>query len=159
MGAVEHLARRPAGWQDVLATPEGVKAEVIAGELFVHPRPRPAHGHTQASLSSEVFPAYYHGRGGPGGWWIVIEPDVELGPHDIVSPDLVGFRRDRVPEFPAERPIRVVPDWVCEVLSPSTARRDRIEKADLYLRSGVPHLWFVDLESRVLEAFAARDGA
>jgi Uma2 family endonuclease len=156
---VEHLARRAAGWEDVLAAPEGVKAEVIAGELFLHPRPRPAHGHTQASLSSEVFPAYYHGRGGPGGWWILIEPDVDFGPHDVVSPDLVGFRRERMPDFPAERPIRVVPDWVCEVLSPSTARRDRIEKADLYLRFGVPYLWLVDLESRILEAFEARAGA
>ena len=156
---MERLARAAAGWEDILAAPEGVKAEVIAGELFLHRGRQPAHAMAQAALSGELGPRFYHGRGGPGGWWLINEPDVDFGPHDVVSPDLVGFRRERVPEFPAERPIRAVPDWVCEVFSPSTVRRDRIEKADLYLRSGVPHLWFVDLDSRILEAFEARAGA
>lgn len=151
--------RKPAGWAEVLTAPEGLKVEVLAGELAMSPRPAPSHGLAQAALSGLLMPPFYFGRGGPGGWWLVIEPDLELTPHDIVSPDLVGFRRERVPQFPAERPIRVVPDWVCEVLSPSTMRWDRIGKADLYLRSGVGYLWFVDGEQRILEAFSARQGA
>jgi len=148
--------KRPAGWQDLLALPEGgLRAEVLGGELITHPRPRPAHGRTQVILSSRLGPPFDLGEGGPGGWWIVIEPDVALGPHDIVSPDLVGWRRERMPEFPRERPITLAPDWVCEVLSPRTARRDRTIKADLYLRSGVPHYWLVDVELRTLEALEA----
>ncbi len=98
------------------------------------------------------------GEGGPGGWWILMEPDVDLGPLDIVSPDLAGWRRERIPDFPPEQPIAVTPDWVCEVLSPKTARRDRTMKFDLYLRSGVPAYWLVDLELRTLEAFEAQNG-
>ena len=151
--------KRPAGWSDLLALPEdGLRAEVLAGELITHPRPRPAHGRTQAILSSSLTPPFDLGEGGPGGWWLVIEPDVQLGPHDIVSPDLVGWRRERMPEFPAERPITLAPDWVCEVLSPGTARRDRTIKADLYLRAGVPHYWLLDIELRTLEALEAQSG-
>lgn len=149
--------RRSAGWADLLALPEDVKAEVVAGELWTSPRPLPAHGNIQVALSSELFP-FDRGRGGPGGWWLVIEPDVRLGPHDIVSPDLVGWRKARVPNFPLERPIEIVPDWVCEVLSPSNASRDRTKKADLYLRAGVPFYWLIDPEARTLEALAAESG-
>lgn len=149
-----------ATWLDVLATPEGAKAEVIGGVFLMSPRARPAHGFVQGTLAATLVPRFGgRGSGSSGGWWIVIESDVELGPHDIVSPDVVGWRRDRVPEFPYDRPIRFRPDWVCEVLSPSTARWDRIRKADLYLRAGVPHLWLIDTDSRILEAFEARAGA
>ncbi|HEX4956225.1 MAG TPA: Uma2 family endonuclease [Thermoanaerobaculia bacterium] len=130
--------RRPAGWQDILAAPEGLKAEVLGGELILHPRPQPPHGLTQAALSGELSHPCYRGIGGPGGWWFVIEPDVAFGAHDIVAPDLAGWRKTRMPRFPTERPIHVVPDWVCEVLSPSSLRRDRAVKADLYLRPEVP---------------------
>lgn len=150
--------RRPASWQDLLETPEDVKAELIAGELIsTHPRPRPAHGHTQHALSGNFW-RFSGGEGGPGGWWFIVEPDVRFSPDDIVSPDLVGWRRERVPVFPAERPIDFVPDWVCEVLSPKTARRDRIVKADLYLRFGVPYYWLVDIDLRTLEALEAQAG-
>jgi Uma2 family endonuclease len=141
------------GWQDILAVPEGLKAEVLGGELFTMPRPHPRHGAVQAVLSAEIVGPFHVGRGGPGGWWIPIEPDVFFGPHDIVSPDLVGWRRERVPSFPDEQPISIRPDWICEVLSPRTARRDRTAKSDLYLRAGVPHYWLVDPEARTLEAF------
>ncbi len=95
----------------------------------------------------------------PGGWWIVIEPEVELSRHDVYIPDLAGWRRSRVPVLPDTRPVKIVPDWVCEVTSPSTSRNDRVRKADGYLRGGVPHYWLVDLDSRTLEAWEARDGA
>lgn len=152
-----------ACWSDVLDAPEGIKLEVIGGERYeTSPRPMPAHGYVQIALGSIVHPRHKDGDGDggdhDGAWWILVEPDVAIGPHDIVAPDLVGWRRDRVPEFPGERPIRAIPDWVCEVLSPSTAQRDRLIKADLYLRAGVGHYWLADPTARTLEAFTNRDG-
>lgn len=146
-------APRLHGWEDILAAPEGLKSEVLGGELFTMPRPHPRHGAIQALLSAEIAGPFHLGRGGPGGWWILIEPDVFFGPHDIVAPDLVGWRRERVPVFPDEQPISIRPDWICEVLSPRTARRDRTGKSDLYLHAGVPHYWLIDPEARTLEAF------
>jgi Uma2 family endonuclease len=98
------------------------------------------------------------GRGGPGGWWIFLEVDVALSEHDILRPDLAGWRRERLPEPGDTRPIEIVPDWICEVLSPSTALRDRVTKRALYAKSGVAHYWLVDPEARVLEALTLRDG-
>lgn len=148
---------RPAGWAEILAAPEGLEAEVIGGELWTHPRPRPEHGLAQFSIAFSLG-RFGIGRGGPGGWWLINEVDVFFGPHDIVNPDVAGWRRERVPEFPRERPIAIRPDWVCEVLSPSTARRDRLHKASLYLDHGVPWYWLVDTDNRLLEAFEASDG-
>jgi Uma2 family endonuclease len=145
-------AKRPKGWEDILAGAEGLKAEVVAGELFTMPRPHPRHGFAQAVLSADLAAPFGQGRGGPGGWWILIEPDVAFGPHDIVAPDLVGWRRDRVPSFPDEQPIAIRPDWVCEVLSPRTSGRDRTGKSNLYLSAGVPHYWLVDPQARTVEA-------
>ncbi len=150
--------RRPAGWEDILAASEDLKAEVVDGELHTLPRPRFVHGLAQSSLSSLLGPPFAFGRGGPGGWWLVTEPDVAFGPHDIVGPDLVGWRKARMPVPPTERPITLDPDWICEVLSPSTARRDRLVKADLYLRAGVPHYWLIDPEARLLEAYESQAG-
>ncbi|HEX4953136.1 MAG TPA: Uma2 family endonuclease [Thermoanaerobaculia bacterium] len=89
---------------------------------------------------------------------MVVEPDLAFGSHDIVSPDLVGWRRERFPELPQEGPVTVVPDWICEVISPSSIQRDRVLKADLYLHPGVRHYWLLDLPARLLEAFEARQG-
>lgn len=150
-------ATRLHGWEDILAAPEGLKAEVLGGELETFPRPHPRHGLAQAVLSAEIAGPFGRGRGGPGGWWILVEPDVAFGPHDIVAPDLVGWRRERVPDFPDEHPVSIRPDWICEVLSPRTAGRDRTAKSDLYLRSAVPHYWLVDPEARTLEAFESEE--
>ena len=158
MGMV--TARRLATWEDLLATPEdGRKYEIIAGALEALPSLLPGHRLVQGVLVSELVAPFQRGRGGPGGWWILIEPDVYLGANDIVSPDLVGWRRERAPQFPETRPIRVVPDWICEVLSPSNERRDRIHKADLYLTAGVPFYWIIAVAERTLEAYASRQGA
>lgn len=146
-------ATRLHGWEDILTAPEDLKAEVLAGELITSPRPHPRHGWAQAVLSSDLTAPFGRGRGGPGGWWILIEPDVSFGPHDIVSPDLVGWRRERVPDFPDEQPVSIRPDWLCEVLSPRTANRDRTAKSDLYFHSEVPYYWLIDPEARTLEAF------
>ena len=153
-------ARRLATWEDLLATPQdGRKYEILAGELEALPSPLPGHRFVQGLLVSELVSPFQRGRGGPGGWWILIEPDLFLGPNDVVAPDLVGWRKERVKEFPAKRPITIVPDWVCEVLSPSNQRRDRIQKANLYLTVGVGHFWIVDVAERTLEAYDSRDGA
>lgn len=158
MGAMADPLPRPAGWAEILAAPPGVEVEVIGGELWTHARPRPEHGRAQSALSYGLFGPFDRGRGGPGGWWLINEPDVAFGAHDIVSPDIAGWRRERVPEFPCERPVAVRPDWVCEVLSPSTALRDRRDKAALYLEAGVPWYWLVDTRARLLEAFEATGG-
>jgi|CXWL01.1.fsa_nt_gi Uma2 family endonuclease len=144
-------AARPASWHDVLAAPEGVKAEVLGGELWTSPRPGPAHNVFQFDLAGELYPLK---RGGDGGGWVfAIEPDLLLGPHDIVSPNLVGWRRERLGSSPLEQPISIVPDWICEVLSPATASRDRTRKADLYRRCGVLYFWLADPRDRTLEAY------
>lgn len=153
-------AERLLGWPDLLARGEQDQSEIVGGRILaMSPRPAPHHGFVQAMLTHAlVGPFGREGGSGPGGWWIVLEPDVALGPHDIVSPDLVGWRRDRVPDFPHARPVETRPDWVSEVLSPSTLRFDRLQKADLYLRAGVPHYWIVDPEARVIEALASEGG-
>lgn len=153
-------ARRPATWADLLGAPEDGRVwEVLGGSLEAQPRPRPAHGHTQGRLLGDLSGPFDRGRGGPGGWWLVIEPDVELEPHEIVAPDVAGWRRERMAALPDQRPVRTRPDWLCEILSPSNRWRDRGKKADLYLRVGVPHYWIIDPDERTLEAFEARSGA
>lgn len=114
-------ARRLATWEHLLTTPEdGRKYEILAGSLEALPSPLPGHRFAQGGLVSELH--------GAGGWWTLIETDIYLGVNDIVSPDLVGWRRERVPAFPATRPITTVPDWIAEVLSPSNERRDASTK-------------------------------
>jgi Uma2 family endonuclease len=152
-------ARKLATWEDILRAPEGMKAEVLGGELELFPRPRPRHGRAQSVVARVVGGPFDVDDDGPGGWWIVIEPDIELGPHDIVSPDVCGWRRERLPELPESGPIRLRPDWVCEVLSPSTSRRDRTRKADLYARAEIPYSWILDPGDRTLEAFQNRAGS
>lgn len=153
-------AKRLGTWEDILNAPDdGRTYEVIGGELEALPRPLPRHGRAQGILFSGLFAPFDQGRGGPGGWWLVIEPDVRLNPNDIVAPDVAGWRRARLPDLPDTRPIDILPDWVCEVLSPSHPRRDRIVKADLYLRSGIPFYWILDVSGRTLEAFAHRESA
>jgi Uma2 family endonuclease len=98
------------------------------------------------------------GRGGPGGWWIFVEVDIALGRHDIVRPDLAGWRKERLPRPGSVRPIEVVPDWICEILSPGSESRDRVTKRRLYARTGVAHYWLIDPRARVLEALTLRDG-
>lgn len=153
-------ARKLATYADLLLFPEGVRAEVLAGVVSVTPSPLPRHSKVQRAAGRFLGGPFDDddGRGGPGGWWIFVEVDVAFGPHDIVCPDLSGFRREHLPRPGAVRPIEVVPDWIGEVLSPSTAARDRVTKQALYARAGVPYYWLFDPEARVLEALALRDG-
>ena len=149
-------AERLVTYEDLFDLPDHVIGEILHGQLITQPRPAPRHARSASIIGGELVNPFDQGRGGPGGWWILVEPDVRLSEHDIVAPDLVGYRRERLPRLPEERPFDVVPDWVCEILSPSTHWRDRGRKSDLDLRAGVPHLWLLDPQERTLEALEAR---
>ncbi len=141
---------RPATYADLLALPEHVVGEIIAGELIVSPRPAPRHAVASSVLGGEIGPPYHGGRGGPGGWWILDEPELHFG-DDVLVPDLAGWRRERMPVVPDTAYFTLAPDWICEVLSPSTARLDRASKLGVYAREGVRHVWLIDPIQRLLE--------
>lgn len=150
-------ARRRATYEDVLAAPPHKVAEVIDGELLLFPRPAKPHAAAASALGEELGPPFKRGRGGPGGWFILFEPELHLHP-DILVPDLAGWRKERMPVLDASEPyFTMAPDWVCEVLSPSTAKLDRTRKLAIYARERVPHVWFVDPLLRTLEVLE-RDG-
>jgi hypothetical protein len=149
---------RAATYQDVLDAPPNMVAEIVRGALHLHPRPASRHAFAGTSLGGEIHPTFHSGRDGPGGWWILFEPELHLG-GDVLVPDLAGWRRERMPEFPDTPWFDLAPDWVCEVLSPGTRRLDLTEKREAYGAAGVAHLWLVDPLARTLEAFARRDGA
>lgn len=135
--------------------PEGVRAEIVAGEISTQPGALPKHSRVQGSLTRFIGGPFDgdDGRGGPGGWWILGDVDVRFTAHDIVRPDVVGWRRERLPSPWDTRPIDVAPDWICEILSPSNAAHDRVHKAELYARHGVAFYWIIDPNERTLEAF------
>ncbi len=147
----------PATYQDVLDAPPHKVAEIIDGTLQMNPRPAPRHALASSGLGTNITRPYYYGRGGPGGWWIIDEPELHLG-EDILVPDLAGWRRERMPDYPETAYFSLAPDWVCEVLSPSTRAMDQGRKRDIYAREGVVYLWFVDPDARTLEAFELRKG-
>ena len=137
---------------DLDALPPGVVGEIIEGVLYTMTKPRARHQRTGLEIGSGLLGPFDHGRGGPGGWWIITEPGIELPNTPEISPDVAGWRRERMPEMPIDEPIRVVPDWVCEILSPTTRRHDLLRKLPYYARVAVPFLWLVDIEARVLTA-------
>jgi len=143
---MSHPASRRATLEDFLAIPEAQRFhELLAGEIVEKATPSGEHGDAQAGVVGAVRPPYQRapGRGGPGGWWIATEVEVAL-PEEIVRPDVVGWRRERVPERPTGAPVRQRPDWVCEVVSPSNANVDTVKKLRIYHQAGVPHYWLVD---------------
>ena len=147
-------ARRRACYQDVLDAPPHVVAEVIGGELHTHPRPRTQHARASSRVGDLLGGPFDRGVDGPGGWIILDEPEVHLGADpDILVPDLAGWRRDTLPELPDEAHLTVRPDWVCEVVSPSTEHVDRADKMPIYAREGVAHVWLVDPGVKTLEVF------
>lgn len=152
-------ARRLATYDDLLTLPEGARAEVLSGELVSLPAPLPQHAKISGAVRRFIGGPFDDddGFGGPGGWWILQEVDVRFGAHDIVRPDITGWRRARLAEPWDVRPIDVCPDWICEVLSPSNRAHDRVTKHALYRAHGVPHYWVLDPEARVLEADVLRD--
>ena len=146
-----------ATYQDVLDAPPNMVAEVVYGALHTHPRPAMPHAWASSGLGSNLGEPFNFGRGGPGGWWIVDEPELHLE-EDIVVPDMAGWRRERMPEFPDTAFCELAPDWVCEVLSPSTRALNRGAKQSIYARENLRHMWFVDPGARSLEAMELRGG-
>ena len=149
--------KRRATYQDVLDAPEHMVAEIIGGELRLSSRPSGPAKTTASVIGHELGPPFMHGRGGPGGWLILWEPELHLG-EEVVVPDLAGWRCDRLPLVPDAAFITVPPDWVCEVLSRSTEKSDRTEKLPLYAASNVQYAWLVHPRRRTLEAFQLQDG-
>lgn len=143
-------ARRVASYEDVLASPEHVVAELIEGVLYQSPRPTSRHARAASSVGGELVSPFDRGKGGPGGWIILDEPEVHLGP-DVVVPDVAGWRRSTLPELPDVAFFEVRPDWVCEVASPSTRALDRGKKLALYERAGVSHVWLIEPHDQFLE--------
>ncbi len=151
------MAKR-ATYEDVLNAPENEVAEILDGELFLSPRPALPHAVAASRLGIHVGGPFDRGIGGPGGWVIVDEPELHFGDHVIV-PDLAGWRRQRLPTLPDRPWLELVPDWVCEVLSPSTERIDRGRKLRIYADAGVSHVWLVNPIERTLEVLRLADGA
>ena len=148
---------RPATYDDLVKLPDNLVAEIIDGELHASPRPAPAHAVAGSNLGGWLVPPFHGGRGGPGGWWILDEPELHLG-KDVLVPDLAGWRRERMPSRPETAYFPLAPDWVCEVLSPSTAQIDRARKLAIYARERVTHAWLVDPLAQTLEVFQLEGG-
>jgi Uma2 family endonuclease len=148
---------QPATYEDLLKVPDHLLAEILAGELFVTPRPAPRHARASSGLGGLLWGPFDAGRGGPGGWLILDEPEVHLE-GDVVVPDLGGWRRERLPALPDEAYFSLAPDWVCEVLSPSTASIDRVKKLSIYAREKVDHVWLIDPLARTLEVLRLENG-
>ncbi len=147
------LPRKKFSYDDLRAVPEPLVAELIDGDLLTSPRPGVRHANAASALGGLLFEPFRRGIGGPGGWTIFDEPELHLG-EDVVVPDLAGWRRERFAAVDREAVgIDVPPDWVCEVLSPSTARIDRARKLPLYAREHVGHAWLIDPVAQTLESF------
>jgi Uma2 family endonuclease len=155
-------AKKPpvrATYQDLEAVPPNKVAELIGGVLHVMPRPAPKHARASSSLGVEIGGPFDRGRGGPGGWWILDEPELHFpdptapGEIEAVVPDIAGWRRERMPKLPETASFELAPDWICEVLSLSTEDVDRNEKMPIYAREGVRHAWLVDPIAKTLEVY------
>ncbi len=144
---------------DLIALPDNMKGEILDGVLYTQPRPRAWHSAIGTCIAHDVHGLFHRGRGGPGGWWIIAEPGIHLPRAAEVSPDVAGWRRTRMPSFPGQREtFRVVPDWVCEVLSPSNRDYDLKVKRRFYAELGVQHLWYVDPSARTLTVSRLHEG-
>ncbi len=155
----QRLARRASLYEQLESLPEGLIGEIINGQLRAQPRPTWRHSLASSRLGADIEWPYGRGSGGPGGWWIIDEPEVHFVLDRAVTvPDIAGWRKERMPNPPEGHKIQVVPDWVCEIFSPSTKSTDREEKMPLYAQYGVQYAWLVDPETHTHEAYALADG-
>jgi len=151
-------AKREATYEDLDDIPENMTGEIIGGELVVAPRPSRRHTIASSYLGGELIPPFCHGRGGgPGGWVIIIEPEIGLG-KNILVPDLAGWRAEKFPRSEEQNWITAIPDWICEVLSPNTAKTDKTDKMPIYAEHGVSHLWLIDPIVKTLDVFRLEAG-
>ena len=149
--------QRRATYADLLDVPENRVGEIVDGELITQPRPAAPHARAASRLGMELRPLDRL-KAGPGGWILLDEPELHLR-GDALVPDLAGWRRERMPELPDVAAFELAPDWVCEVLSPSTQSHDRVKKMGVYAREGVGHVWLVDPLAQTLEVYRAAGGA
>jgi Uma2 family endonuclease len=150
---------KPPTLADLDALPPGVVGEIIEGVLYTMTKPRARHQRTGLGIGRDLSGPFDLGRSGPGGWWIITEPGIELSDETKeIAPDIAGWRRERMPRLPIDEPIRVVPDWVCEILSPTTRRHDLLVKLPYYAKIGVAYHWLVDIEAHVLTAQRLESG-
>ena len=157
MSAQPH--RRPSLYEQLKALPAELTGEILDGQLYTQPRPSGPHAVASSSLTGELVGPFQKGRGGPGGWWIIDEPELHfLRDTEVDVPDLAGWRKARMPLIPRGHRFTVVPDWVCEILSPSTESRDRQIKMPIYARFAVAYAWLVDPRAHTLEAYALEGG-
>jgi Uma2 family endonuclease len=159
LASVERPKRR-ATYEDLMEVPDTKVAEIIDGELIVSPRPASPHAHAATMIGVDIAGPFHRRPGdpaGPGGWWILLEPELHFS-GDVLVPDWAGWRRERMPVFPNTPAFTQAPDWVCEVISPSTGRIDRSRKMRIYAREGVAHLWLVDAIARTLEIYRLEHG-
>jgi len=151
-------ARRRATYDDLIAVPDNLVAEIIDGELVTSPRPASPHALAATRIGTDLGGPFDRPPGGglPGGWWLLFEPELRLG-EDVIVPDFAGWRRDRMPVLPNVVGFTQPPDWMCEVVSPSTGAVDRGRKMRIYARERVAHLWMVDPLARTLEIYRLED--
>lgn len=148
---------RPATYDDLEKLPDNLVAEIVNGELHASPRPALRHVRAGSVLGRKIGGPYDDGVGGPGGWWILDEPELHLG-ENVLVPDLAGWRRSRMPRYPNAAYLSMAPDWACEILSPSTSSLDRVQKLAIYAREQVAHLWLIDPLARTLEVLRLEAG-
>lgn len=150
-------ALKPPTYQDLVDLPPHLVGEIVAGELYASPRPSSAHGRVQTALGHGVGGPFDLDGDGPGGWWFLFEPELHLG-GNVMVPDIAAWRRENMAAIPDVPWFDQAPDWICEVVSPSTARLDRALKLPAYARAGVAHAWIVDPRQRTLEVFRNSQG-
>lgn len=150
-------AKRRATYADLRAVPRHLVAEIIGGVLRTHPRPSPKHIRAASRLGMRVGRAFDEGDGGPGGWWILDEPELHLLADEVLVPDLAGWRIERMASLPETSYFEIAPDWVCEIVSPSTEAEDRADKMPIYARAEVRHVWLLDPLLQTLEVFRPHD--
>ena len=136
------------------------RAEIIQGAVVQKASPSPGHGRLQLNFGTVLGRRFERKPGGrwPGGWWLGSEIETEYETHEVYLHDVTGWRRDRVPVFPSERPVRTRPDWACELLSPSNSRHDRVGKLKVLHANGVPHYWLVDPVEQTLTVHRCEPG-
>lgn len=144
---MSHAARSGATLEDFWAIPEEERFhELVDGELVQKAAPTAEHGDAQAGIVGAIRSPFQRGsgRGGPGGWWIATEVEILFPPSEIVRPEVLGWRRDRCPQRPTGTPVRVRPDWICEIVSSGHPTDDTVKKLRLYHRTAIAHYWIVD---------------
>jgi Uma2 family endonuclease len=148
---------RPATYEDLANVPDIMVAEIVDGELHASPRPAPRHARAGSVVGGKLVPPFDLGHGGPGGWWVLYEPELHFG-RNVLVPDWAGWRRDRMPHLPDTAYFTIAPDWICEILSPSTAQLDRAKKLAIYAREHVSNAWLIDPSLGTLEVLRLENG-